>query len=75
MLRAQLEWFKKQIYGLAKSEKLDRLQCELTLPELPVKAVEVEAAEVKYVRLVKPKAERSVPAENFKISRLRKRLL
>jgi len=47
-------------------EKLDRLQSELPLPELPVKAVEVEATEVKYVRLAKPKAERSVPAENFK---------
>ena len=41
MLRAQLEWFKKQIYGGAKSEKLDRLQSELALPEIPVKAVEV----------------------------------
>ena len=45
---------------------MNRLQSELPLPELPVKAVEVEAAEVKYVRLVKPKAERSAPAENFK---------
>ena len=41
VLRAQLEWFKKQIYGGAKSEKLDRLQSELALPEIPVKAVEV----------------------------------
>jgi len=47
-------------------EKLDRLQREIPLPELPVKAVEVEATQVKYVRLEKPKAERSVPAENFK---------
>ena len=31
VLRAQLEWFKKQIYGVGKSEKLDRLQSELPL--------------------------------------------
>jgi hypothetical protein len=35
-------------------EKLDRLQSELPLPELPIKEVEVEATEVKYVRLAKP---------------------
>jgi len=46
MLRAQLEWFKKQIYGGGKSEKLDRLQSKLPSPELPVKAIEVEATEV-----------------------------
>jgi transposase len=66
VLRAQLEWFKKQIYGGGKSEKLDRLQSDLPLPELPVKEVEVEATEVKYVRIAKPKAERSIPVENFK---------
>ena len=48
------------------SEKVNRLQSELPLPELPIKAVEVEATEVKYVRLAKPKAERSIPAETFK---------
>ena len=65
-LRAQLEWFKKQMYGGTKSEQLDRLQSELPLHELPFKEVELEATQVNYVRLAKPQAERSVPSENFK---------
>ena len=42
------------------------MQSELALPEIPVKAVEVETTEVSYTRTTKPRAERSIPAGTFK---------
>jgi transposase len=68
LLRAQIEWFKKQLFGAGKSEKLDRAQLLLQLSELEKRAASAEApktATITYERATGPAAKRTLPAESF----------
>ena len=65
-LRAQLEWFKRNLFGTGKSEALDALQTRLKFNEAETQA-EVSAApkeKISYER-AKP-TKRDLPAERFK---------
>lgn len=66
-LKAQIEWLRKQVFGGAKSEKLDRAQMLLRLEALEVQAAqaEVKTQTVSYERTAKAAAPRAVPAEAF----------
>ena len=65
-LRAQLEWFKRNLFGTGKSEALDALQTRLKFNEEETPAAEPAAAKEKisYER-AKP-TKRDLPAERFK---------
>jgi transposase len=64
VLRAQLEWLQKQLFGGRKSEKLEEAQMVLRLGELEKSAVKLPAATlVSYER--KPRSARPTPAETF----------
>lgn len=68
LLRAQIEWFKKQLFGAGKSEKLDRAQLLLQLSELEKLAASAEAPKtetISYERTTSPAAKRTLPAESF----------
>lgn len=43
MLRVQIEWFKKQLFGGGKGERLDRAQLLLRLDALETLAAQTEA--------------------------------
>ena len=66
VLRAQIEWLKKQLFGAGKSETQDRAQLLLKLAELekltaPAKPVET----ITYERAKGPREPRALPAETF----------
>ena len=65
-LRAQVEWFKRNLFGTGKSETLDALQTRLKLGEEAAQSEESAPAKetISYER-AKPK-KRDLPAERFK---------
>jgi transposase len=67
VLRAQIEWLKKQLFGGGKSEKLDRAQLLLKLGELEKLAATAERATetITYERPKGPAEKRPLPAETF----------
>ncbi len=65
VLRQQLAWFQRQMFGSGKSETLDRLQTVLPLPDTPV-PVPAKTQTVAYERRMAPAEKRPVPAETFK---------
>jgi transposase len=66
VLRAQIEWLKKQLFGGGKSETRDRAQLLLQLGELEkLAAAERPVATVSYERTTGPAAPRTLPAESF----------
>ena len=66
VLRAQIEWLKKQLFGGGKSETLDRAQLLLKLGELEKPAASVAAPKqtITYERPVS-REKRPLPAESF----------
>jgi transposase len=65
VLKAQLEWYKRDKYGPGKSETLDRAQILMKLEGLAIKAVAPTVETVTYER-TKPAAEkRPLPAQTF----------
>jgi len=62
-LRAQLEWFKRNLIGTGKSEKLDALQTRLGLDEAPTEAPEPQKQTISYER--RKSSRREPPAERF----------
>lgn len=63
-LRAQIDWFKKHLFGTGKSEKVDALQMRLGLEEQSAPVAPAPTQTVHYERR-KP-APRETPAEHFK---------
>ena len=63
-LRAQLEWFKCNLVGTGKSEKIDALQTRLGLGEEPIpEAPEPQKETITYER--RKRSKRDLPAERF----------
>jgi|MDTA01.2.fsa_nt_gb transposase len=63
-LRAQLEWFKRNLVGTGKSEKIDALQTRLGLGEEPIpEAPEPQKETITYER--RKRSKRDLPAERF----------
>ncbi|HLP24847.1 MAG TPA: hypothetical protein VK477_04155, partial [Acidobacteriota bacterium] len=67
VLRAQIEWLKKQLFGSGKSEKLDRAQLLLKLAELEKLTAAVEAPKqtITYERTSALREKRPLAAETF----------
>jgi transposase len=64
VLRAQIDWLKKQLFGGGKNERLDRTQLALQLGQLEAKLAAAPAVQqVSYERTAA--APRVLPAENF----------
>lgn len=67
VLRQQLDWFKRQVFGSGKSEKTDRLQALLALEGgAAAPAPEAPAKTVSYERSNQRRKDRTTPAEAFK---------
>ena len=67
VLRQQLDWFKRQMFGPGKSEKTDRLQALLALEGgAAATAPEAPAQTVSYERSSQCREERATPLEAFK---------
>jgi transposase len=64
ILRAQIEWFRKQLFGGGKSEKLDQAQLVLRLGEAEKSATRMLMPKLVSYERQAPKA-RPTPAENF----------
>ena len=65
MLRAQIAWLQKELFGPGKSEKLDRAQLLLKLGELErLAAASAPKQTITYERTV-TKEKRALPVENF----------
>lgn len=62
-LRAQLEWFKRNLIGTGKSEKLDALQTRLGLDETSTQAPESKKETIRYER--RKASKREPTAERF----------
>lgn len=65
-LRAENAWLKRQLFGPGKSEKIDRLQTQLALPETPTPPAAPKIETITYQRVAAPKEKRTLPAELFK---------
>ena len=67
VLRAQIEWLKKKLFGGGQSEKLDRAQLLLKLAELEKlsEAAQAPVETITYERAPGPAPKRTLPAENF----------
>ena len=65
-LKAENAWLKRQLFGPGKSEKIDRLQAQLALPETPTLPVAPKTETITYQRVAAPKEKRTLPAELFK---------
>jgi transposase len=65
-LRAENAWLKRQLFGPGKSEKIDRLQTELALPETPTPPAAPKTETITYQRVAAPQEKRTLPAELFK---------
>jgi len=63
-LRAQLEWFKRSVFGTGKSEKIDALQTRLGIEEDEPMAEPESKTKITYERSAK-KSSRELPAERF----------
>lgn len=66
VLKAENAWLKRQLFGPGKSEKIDRLQTELALPETPAAPATPKTETITYQRVAAPKQKRTLPAELFK---------
>lgn len=64
LLKSQLEWFKRNLFGTGKSEKIDALQTRLGLDMPESSASEPAKQKIAYERSA-AKAKRTVPAEHF----------
>lgn len=65
-LKAENAWLKRQLFGPGKSEKIDRLQTQLALPETPSLPAAPKTETITYQRVAAPKEKRTLPAELFK---------
>lgn len=67
VLRAQIEWLKRQLFGAGRSEKLDRAQLLLRLAELEKLTAAAEAPKqtITYERTNAPREKRPLAAETF----------
>jgi transposase len=65
-LQAENAWLKRQLFGPGKSEKIDRLQTQLALPESPTLPATPKTETITYQRVAAPKEKRTLPAELFK---------
>lgn len=66
VLRANIEWLKKKLFGSGQSETLDRAQLLLKLGELEkLAAAERPTATITYERPTGPAPKRTLPAESF----------
>ncbi|MBI5774745.1 MAG: IS66 family transposase [Verrucomicrobia bacterium] len=66
VLRAQIDWLKRQLFGPGKSEKLDRAQLLMQLGELEKLATAPRPAEtITYERATGPAPKHTLPAESF----------
>ena len=67
MLRTQIAWLQRQLFGPGKSEKLDRAQLLLKLAELEklTASAETPTQTITYERTSAPREKRPLPAENF----------
>ena len=65
VLRQQIEWLKKQLFGSGKSETLDRAQLLLKLQELEKLAEADRPRQTITYERTEPKEKRPVPAETF----------
>jgi len=67
VMRAQIEWFKQQLFGPGRSEKLDRTQLLLKLEALEQRctAAERPVEQISYERAAGPAPKRTLPAESF----------
>ena len=67
VLRAQIAWLKKQLFGAGRSETLDRAQLLLKLGELEKlsETAEPEKETVTYERAKNPQQKRTLPAQSF----------
>ena len=64
--KAQIEWYKRQLYGPGRSETVDRLQGSLPLEGVAEKPVPEAVQKVSYERLAAPREKRPAPAEAFR---------
>ena len=64
LLRAQIEWYQKQVFGGRKSEKLEDAQMNLRLGQLEKSAAKLPEKQVVSYERVPGKA-RPTPAETF----------
>jgi len=65
-LRAENAWLKRQLFGPGKSEKIDRLQTQLALPDTPTPPAAPKTETITYQRVAAPQEKRTLPAELFK---------
>jgi hypothetical protein len=67
LLKAQIDWLRRQLFGGGKSERLDRAQMLLQLDALEQQAAKLEAAsrKISYERREAAKVQRRCPAEVF----------
>lgn len=67
VLRTQIAWLKKQLFGSGKGESLDRAQLMLKLGELEKLAAAAEGQKetITYERAAGPAPKRTLPAESF----------
>lgn len=65
VLRAQVAWFQKQLFGGGKSEKLDTEQLKLAGLDAVRAAVAERTEKIAYERTTGPKPLRTAPAETF----------
>src|SRR5690625_260428 len=66
VLRAQIDWLKKQVFGGGKSEKINRAQLLLQLDILEKQEEAVRKLESISYERQKPSKTRQAPAEQFK---------
>ena len=66
LLNEQIAWFKKQLYGTGKSERLDAAQLRLQLGELEEKLEQVKKQSIAYERSSPKAGKHETPAERFK---------
>jgi len=65
VLRAQISWLKKQLFGGGRSEKLDRAQLLLQLGALEAHVAVPSKQTISYERTPGAREARTLPAENF----------
>ena len=64
LLKQQIDWLKRQLFGGGKSEKIDRDQALLALGEMEARQKQMQEQEVSYTR-TKPTAQRKGSTERF----------
>lgn len=66
LLNEQIAWFKKQLYGSGKSERLDAAQLRLQLGELEERLEQAQKQSIAYERSAPKVGKHETPAERFK---------